>query len=57
MELGLYTDSVGRLGFEEALDFAIENEDVAQDPIAGCTEAAEFIHQFLAAFRTDPGLQ
>jgi len=48
-------DALRRVGYDDVL--SIENEDVAQDPIAGCTEAAEFTRKFLAASPTDPGLR
>lgn len=49
---GSFVDALRRVGYDDVL--SIENEDVAQDPMAGCTEAAEFIYQFLAAVPNQP---
>jgi sugar phosphate isomerase/epimerase len=37
-------------GYDDVL--SIENEDVAQEPKAGCQEALGFVRQFLDAFPT-----
>jgi len=42
---GSFVDALRRVGYHDVL--SIENEDVAQEPEAGCTEAAEFVRRLL----------
>jgi sugar phosphate isomerase/epimerase len=47
---GSFVDALRRVGYDDVL--SIENEDVAQEPKAGCTEAAGFMRQFVDAVPT-----
>lgn len=43
---GSFVEALRRVGYDDVL--SIENEDVTQVPIEGCTEAAGFMRQFMA---------